>query len=193
MESVPRCGSPGTGNDPVRSLFYRGALYNSCCNPIYIGEIRHKGRGHPGLHEPIIDRELWDSTRLLLQSRGATCAASDEIRRESPHGKLFDESGKSLTPSHAVKGERRYRYYVSRNLTTGTRDSARTGWRLPGPEIERTVASAAYTILSDETAIAESAQTIGLSESKLPSIFSMAAAWMKRLQSDVEVGPLYRP
>ena len=44
-------------------------------------------------------------------------------------------------------------------------------------------------ILSDQAAIAESAQTIGLSESKLPSIFSMAAAWMKRLQSDVEVGP----
>lgn len=30
-------------------------------------------------------------------------------------------------------GERRYRYQVSRNLTAGTQDSVRTGWRLPGP------------------------------------------------------------
>jgi hypothetical protein len=29
---------------------------------------------------------------------------------------LFDERGERLTPRHAVKGERRYRYYVSRQL-----------------------------------------------------------------------------
>jgi hypothetical protein len=59
---------------------------------------------------------------------------------------------------------------------------------LPAPEIERTVASAAYTILSDQAAIAEAAHNIGTAESRLPSIFSIAAAWMKRLQSEVEVG-----
>jgi site-specific DNA recombinase len=103
-------------------------------------------------------------------------------------GKIFDQGGQSLTPSHAVKGERRYRYYVSRNLTTGTQDSERSGWRLPAPEIERAVASSAYTILSDQTAIVEAAHSVELSENRLPSIFSMAIAWMKRLQSDVEVG-----
>src|ERR1035437_1422736 len=91
-------------------------------------------------------------------------------------------------PSHAVKDQRRYRYYVSRNLIKGTSDSGRGGWRLPAPEIERTVASAAYTILSDQAEIAEAAHTIGAAESRLPSIFSIAAAWMKRLQSEVEVG-----
>jgi hypothetical protein len=34
-------------------------------------------------------------------------------------GKLFDPSGAGLTPSHARKGERRYRYYISRGLTIG--------------------------------------------------------------------------
>ena len=56
-------------------------------------------------------------------------------------GKLFDDSGQSLMPSHAVKGERRYRYYVSRNLIKGTSDSGRSGWRLAAPEIERAVAA----------------------------------------------------
>jgi len=89
-----------------------------------------------------------------------------------------------------VKGERRYRYYVSRNLINGTKESERGGSRLPAPEIERTVASAASTILSDETAIANAAAlALGLAEHRLPSLFSLAADWMKRLQSDVEVGP----
>jgi hypothetical protein len=57
---------------------------------------------------------------------------------------------------------------------------------LPASEIERTVASAAYTILSDEAAIANAALAIGLAEHQLPSLFSLAEAWMKRLQSEIE-------
>jgi site-specific DNA recombinase len=172
------------------SRFFRGALYELLSNPIYIGEIRHKVVRHPGLHEAIVDGELWDSTQLLLRSHTTGQVPRARKSAASPlTGKLFDESGQSLTPSHAVKGERRYRYYVSRNLTTGTQDSERSGWRLPAPEIERTVASAAYTILSDQTAIAESAQTFGLPENQLPSLFSIAAAWMRGLRSEVEVGP----
>ena len=169
--------------------FFRGALYELLSNPIYIGEIRHKGVRHPGLHQPIVDRELWDATQLLLRSHAVGPAPRATKSAPSPlTGKLFDESGQSLTPSHAVKGERRYRYYVSRSLIKGTADSGGRGWRLPAPEIERTVASAAYTILGDEAAIANAALAIGFAEHRLPSLFSLAAAWMKRLQSEVEVG-----
>ena len=103
-------------------------------------------------------------------------------------GRLFDESGHSLTPTHAMKGGRRYRYYVSRSLITGTVDSAARGWRLPAPEIERCVAAATCTLLNDQAAIAEAAHTVGLAENRLPSIFSAAGTWIKRLQSEVEVG-----
>jgi predicted site-specific integrase-resolvase len=181
---VAKNGKRSGGN-----LFFRGALYGLLSNPIYIGEIRHKGVRHPGLHEPIVDRDLWDSTQLMLRSHAAT--HTPRARKSAPSpltGKLFDDSGQSLTPSHAVKGERRYRYYVSRNLINGKPDSGRGGWRLPAPEIERTVASAAYTILSDEAAIANAALAIGLAEHHLPSLFSLAAGWMKHLQSEVEVG-----
>jgi hypothetical protein len=59
---------------------------------------------------------------------------------------------------------------------------------LPAPEIERTVASAAYKMLDDQAAIANAALASGLAEHQLPSLFSRAAAWMKRLQSEAEVG-----
>jgi site-specific DNA recombinase len=50
-------------------------------------------------------------------------------------GKLFDENGAGLTPSHALKGDRRYRYCVSRSLMKG-----------PAAEIERSIAAAAQSI-----------------------------------------------
>lgn len=97
-------------------------------NPICIGEICHKGARHPGQHDAIIDRELFESTQALLRERAVRRKIRTNQVAPSPlAGKLFDESGESLTPSHAVKGERRYRYYVSRNLITGTADQAQRG------------------------------------------------------------------
>jgi len=62
--------------------FFRGALYVLLSNPIYIGEIRHKGARHPGLHEPIMERELWEKTQLLLRSRAS--GARREQRNQFP-------------------------------------------------------------------------------------------------------------
>jgi DNA invertase Pin-like site-specific DNA recombinase len=169
--------------------FFRGALYSLLSNSIYVGEIRHKDIRHPGLHEPIVDPELWDAAQLQLRSRVVRCATTSRKSAASPlTGKLFDESGQSLTPSHAVKGERRYRYYVSRNLMKGTPDSGRGGWRLPSPEIELSVATAAGQILNDRNEIANAAEAIGLAVNRLPSIFSAAEAWRARLQSELEAG-----
>jgi site-specific DNA recombinase len=154
IRSKVRVAQNGKGSGG--NSFFRGALYELLSNPIYIGEIRHKGVCHPGLHQAIVDRKLWDSTRLLLRSHAGRRVPRTRKSAASPlTGKLFDDSGRSLTPTYAVKGERRYRYYVSRNLINGRVDSGRGGWRLPAPEIERTVAAAAYTILSDQAGIAE--------------------------------------
>ena len=47
--------------------FSRGALYTLLRNPIYVGEIRHKGVCHPGQHAPIINRAMWDKVAKLLR------------------------------------------------------------------------------------------------------------------------------
>src|ERR1700719_3762388 len=67
---IARNGKRSGGN-----LFFRGALYELLSNPIYMGEIRHKGVRHPGLHEPLVERELWDSTQLMLRSHTARHAS----------------------------------------------------------------------------------------------------------------------
>ena len=51
--------------------FSRGALHELLCNPIYVGEIRHRKDRHPGQHEAIVDRELWDKVQRLLCEQAA--------------------------------------------------------------------------------------------------------------------------
>ena len=174
-------GNPSGGNS-----LSRGALYVLLSNPIYIGEIRHKGVRHQGLHEPIVDRELWEKTQLLLRSQAVRGGSRTKAVASPLMGRLFDEGGQSLTPSHAVKGERRYRYYGSRSLIKGTADSGGRGWRLPAPAIERTVAASACQILSDRIEIASAAS--GLAENRLPALFAAAEGWRERLRSEVEAG-----
>src|SRR5213075_3489740 len=54
-------------------------------------------------------------------------------------GLLVDARGERLTPSHAVKKGRRYRYYVSAALITNAGTDRAQGWRLAAREIEEAV------------------------------------------------------
>jgi hypothetical protein len=97
-------------------------------------------------------------------------------------GKLFDESGEGLTPSHAVKGDRRYRYYVSRSLMKGPAARVDGGWRLPAAEIERSIAAAAQSILDDQQTVISAIEEAALGSSRIAPFLKSAAAWSERLQ-----------
>jgi site-specific DNA recombinase len=60
-------------------------------------------------------------------------------------GVLVDARGERFTPSHAVKKDRRYRYYLSGTLITQAGTDRAQGWRLPAQEIE----DAAIRVLAD--------------------------------------------
>ena len=165
--------------------FSRGPLYELLSNPVYIGEIRHRKERHPGQHEPIMDRELWERAQRQLRDQAARCKRRATKADPSPlAGKLFDEDGECLYVAGAAKGERRYRYYVSRRLVTGSADKVRNGWRLSGPEIERTVAVAARQLLNDHAAISASACNLGVGAGDIPAVLEAAGEWSRRLQSE---------
>src|ERR1700732_1253178 len=54
------------GNRSGGKAFSRGALYELLSTPVYIGEIRHRKERHPGQHEPIMERELWERAQRQL-------------------------------------------------------------------------------------------------------------------------------
>jgi site-specific DNA recombinase len=99
--------------------FSRGALYELLANPIYIGEIRHRQARHPGMHQAILPRELWDRVQRRLQENAARGRGASNSSIASPlAGKIFDADGQPFYVQGAAKGRRRYRYYVSKSLVT---------------------------------------------------------------------------
>jgi site-specific DNA recombinase len=57
-------------------------------------------------------------------------------------GRIFDERGNRMTPSHAIKNGIRYRYYISAALIQGQPDKAAKLNRVPATEIEKLIVSA---------------------------------------------------
>ena len=80
---------------------------------------------------------------------------------QPPRGLLFDASGGRLTPTHARKAGRRYRYYVSRPLVTGTRASAGDAVRCPAGEVEALVTARLLHLLGDRAALFGALQDAG--------------------------------
>ncbi len=126
--------------------YSRGHLYAMLCNPIYVGEIRHKEQRFPGRHDGIVDRATWDRVQTLLEGNSqAVRGKGRQAGERSPlTGRLFDETGDRLTPSYTKKNERRIRYFVSNRLVdrSSTRTADPSGWRLPAVQLEEVVASA---------------------------------------------------
>jgi DNA invertase Pin-like site-specific DNA recombinase len=158
----------------------RGYIYKLLNNPLYIGRIAHKSKTCDGQHPPIIDAETWDAAQAKLAANTHERCSGSRATEPSPLvGRLFDEAGAPLTPSHAVKSERRYRYYVSRHLITGSADRPgdrqRVGWRLPAREIERTVADAVTGLLADRATLTHVAREAGMAADRIPDLLKAVA------------------
>ncbi|MGB1234889.1 MAG: recombinase family protein [Planktomarina sp.] len=133
------------------TAFSFGHLHHILTNPIYAGRIRHKKNVYPGQHPALIDPEAWDALQIMLAEASATPRNKerDTTQRSLLVGKVFDETGDRLTPSHTKTGKgRRLRYYVSHRLIRGQGRKDPTGWRLPGPDFEYMVQSVVHNHLA---------------------------------------------
>lgn len=133
--------------------FDRGHIHHILTNPLYSGKIRHKGQVHDGQHPATIEPELWE----VVQGQLTAEARKPRARRASGArsllcGKIFDETGDRLTPSHSrTRAGARPRYYISHRLAARRGEAGVTGWRLPAEELEARVESIVRDMLSDVT------------------------------------------
>ncbi len=145
---TPNKTSMLTGDVP----FSKGHIQFILTNPIYAGRIRHKDITYDGQHPPIIDPVIWDEvqTQLQLSSNKTRAKKTGLVDHSKLLGRLFDENGARLTPSHSKKGNRRYRYYISHHLITGANTVKgqfneeavlpnRPNWRLPAKPFENMI------------------------------------------------------
>lgn len=146
-----------TGKAYGGGAFHRGQLYDILRNPIYIGRVPHRGQHHEGQHPGIIDAALWEAVQRQL-SGNVRGKRGGRARGESIlAGRIVDAVGEPLIASHARKGERRYRYYVSKVLHHEGRGAARDAMRIPAAEIERVVLQELALLLRDPLGLAERA------------------------------------
>jgi site-specific DNA recombinase len=157
--------------------FSRGNLYSILRCATYVGEIHHQGRVHAGLHAPIIPRDVWEAVQAKLtdnrqgeQRRGGRAAASLLA------GRVVDARGQPLVATHAARGKARYRYYVSRDLQTGSSD---TGLRIPATELEAAVTRRIAELFADPVELAAAAQL-----ELTPDSFAAAAAKADAIAAD---------
>lgn len=133
--------------------FDRGHIHHILTNPVYAGRIRHKDQVHDGQHDPIIAPDQWDAVQLRLQGSASRIRFRKTPRRVSLLcGKIFDETGDRLTPSHSrTKKGTRLRYYVSHRLIARSGEGNLDGWRLPADQLEARVSTLARRHLAEPT------------------------------------------
>jgi DNA invertase Pin-like site-specific DNA recombinase len=126
------------GGIPLRG----GALGYLLKNRMYIGELNHLGQSYPGEHPPIVDRELFDAVQAKLVDNRATAHHRQAASEALLIGRIFDNRGNRMTPTHSRKNGARYRYYTSRALADGRKDEAGTIASVPAPDVEALVLDA---------------------------------------------------
>jgi site-specific DNA recombinase len=163
--------------------FSRGHLYKILSNPLYIGEVSHKGERHKGQHEPIIDKQTWNRVQASLADN--TQGRRSRRNAKEPSllaGLLFDERGNKLIATHTVKDGRRYRYYVSRPK----RAEHGSLLRIPASEIEPTVLDALIAFLRD------GARLSAALDGEAPRQLQRAMSSCSSVADDLEGGPASR-
>lgn len=128
-------------------IFRRGTLYHLLSNRIYIGQMVHKGEAFAGEHPAIIPSDLWDAVQDKLRAKA--CGTSRRLRSQQPSllvGLVFDGEGRAMTPSHATKPGRRYRYYVTRSDQLDETPA----WRVSAHDLERLVWERLSDLLMDQ-------------------------------------------
>jgi site-specific DNA recombinase len=155
--------------------FSRGHLYGLLANPIYTGQIAHKGELYPGQHPALIDNETWTAVRNQLAAN-----TNDHRRRARAvepsllAGLLVDARGERLTPSHAIKNGRRYRYYISAALISEAGMDRAQGRRIGAREIEEAVVRILIEGLTSPAKLVERFGTAGMASDQIRRMLGRA-------------------
>jgi site-specific DNA recombinase len=130
--------------------FSKQTLYKLLHNRVYLGEIVHKDKRHPGLHAAIVEPALWDAAHAIL-AENCRQRTSETWQRRQPEalllGLFYTGDGDRFQPAFTRKADgKRYRYYVlGRRVRFGAKASA-VG-RVPAEPVERLVLAQVHAAL----------------------------------------------
>jgi len=128
--------------------WHKGLVYRVLNNPLYVGEVSHKGTRYPGEHEAIVTQDLWDQAHAILEKNHR--ARGVQTRAQAPallKGILrCAHCGCAMTPNFTRRRGKVYRYYLCVRAERGERGSCPVRCLSAG-EIERTVVDQLRAVL----------------------------------------------
>jgi site-specific DNA recombinase len=136
---VTRVRKSSTGRTIGGIPFGRGMLAYLLRNRFYVGEVVFKGETLPGEQPAIVDRALFDEVQAKLTEQLNNHTTSRVKSEALLTGRIFDDRGNRMGPSHAIKRGIKYRYYLSSTLLQGQPERSGTISRVPATEIEEIV------------------------------------------------------
>src|SRR4051812_1387080 len=133
--------------------FTRGPLAHLLRNRFYIGEVAFKGEVLNGEQTAIVDRGIFDAVQAKLDAQVNARRAARTNTEALLTGRIFDDRGNRMTPSHARRRGIKYRYYLSSALLQGQSESAGSISRVPAAEIETLVIRSVHDRLKLPTSV----------------------------------------
>jgi site-specific DNA recombinase len=122
--------------------FTRGPLAHLLRNSFYIGEVRFKGEVLMGEQSAIVDKSLFEAVQAKLTEQANNQKMMRLTSEALLAGRIFDDRGNRMTPSHARKAGIKYRYYLSAALLQARPEHIGSVPRIPAIEVESLVTRA---------------------------------------------------
>jgi DNA invertase Pin-like site-specific DNA recombinase len=119
--------------------FTRGPLAHLLRNRFYIGEVAFKGEILKGEQPALLDNDLFEAVQAKLSEQATNHKATRMKSEALLAGRIFDDRGNRMSPTHARKKGIKYRYYLSSALLHGDAEHAGSIQRVPAAEIEHLV------------------------------------------------------
>ncbi len=119
------------------SPYSRGHLYKILSNPVYIGQIQHKGKIYDGQHEGIMKKSLFEAVQQQLKASAHSSQKQVMSSGSALKGLLYDEDDTIYSPTYTLKKGVRYSYYISQNLLQYRDHPKGIMARIPAHEIEK--------------------------------------------------------
>jgi DNA invertase Pin-like site-specific DNA recombinase len=132
-------GRPKTSTRGIAMPISMAGVANLLRNPFYVGDVVYRGHVARGDHEPIIDRDLFEAAQRILDANAVERMNRLKGTLALLAGRLFDDRGNRMTPSHTNKKGARYRYYISMAILQKRSHQAGSIARVPAPDIEAAV------------------------------------------------------
>jgi len=150
---VTKVRSLKTGQTSGGISFTRGPLAYLLRNRFYVGKVVFKGETLAGEQPAIVDQDLFDAVQAKLNEQINNHRLS-RTKSEAPLlGRIYDDRGHKMTPSHVRKRGMKYRYYISSALLQRQAEQAGTVSRIPADEIEALVVKCVRGHLNESTDI----------------------------------------